>query len=436
MMCFRPIGRKPFKFGLFRNIFKIFFLETLHCGQKHKNVEFKSFDQMGLSKSVKRGIYGFGLVTPTPVQKRCISEVLRNSDMIVQAKPQSGKSVAYCIAALAKISISLRDKLQILIIAPQRENALHIYQVQFIYFLKKCIYILTKIGCYAKPSIRCCLGGKSVRQDIQGLQKGAQIVVGTIGRILDMIDRRVLKMDYLTTVIFDEMLHYQFKSSVLVAKMKPKNLFQYVQIWIFQGLIADYWYSYLKKIVYKPVKILAKRQYLISKEIRHYFVEMKDSEDLLQRVNVLVDLLSNEHARSITQALMEEYIPATSFHGDICQGERELILNHFISGSSRFLVGSNLLSQCLHSCAMDVVINLDFPDSKNSVANYNTYMQRVGRICARLQEYHSINTNKNDSLKYMPPVVINFIACEQHRIIQNEIETFFQFKMQKLPLNW
>jgi len=168
----------------------------------HEVVE--SFDDMNLKEGLLRGIYAYGFEKPSAIQQRGIVPILKGRDTIAQAQSGTGKTATFTIAVLQQINTKSKDT-QALILAPTRELAQQIQKV------------VCALGDYLKISSHACVGGTLVRDDIRILRQGVQIVVGTPGRVYDMINRGVLRLNACKFFVLDEadeMLSRGFKDQV------------------------------------------------------------------------------------------------------------------------------------------------------------------------------------------------------------------------------
>merc|ERR1712166_1342831 len=151
----------------------------------------ESFDDMGLKEDLLRGIYSYGFEKPSAIQQRAIKPLILMRDTIAQAQSGTGKTATFTIGLLQNIDLNNRD-CQALILAPTRELASQIVKV------------VMAIGDYLGVSTMACIGGTNVRQDMDKLRSGVQLVVGTPGRVFDMINRRALAVDYIHFFVLDE----------------------------------------------------------------------------------------------------------------------------------------------------------------------------------------------------------------------------------------
>jgi len=163
-----------------------------------------SFDDLELQEGLLRGIYSYGFEKPSAIQQRAIRPVIDGRDTIGQAQSGTGKTATFVIGALQRIDYS-HKQCQTLILAPTRELANQIYKV------------VLALGDYQQVKCHVCIGGTSIRDDIDRLKDGVHVVVGTPGRSFDMISKRHLRIDDLLTFVLDEadeMLSRGFKDQI------------------------------------------------------------------------------------------------------------------------------------------------------------------------------------------------------------------------------
>ncbi|KAF9977503.1 translation initiation factor eIF4A [Actinomortierella ambigua] len=150
-----------------------------------------NFDNMNLKPELLRGIYAYGFERPSAIQQRAIMPVIKGHDVIAQAQSGTGKTATFSISVLEKLDLSNKE-CQALILAPTRELAQQIQKV------------VIALGDFMKVTCHACIGGTSVREDQRKLGEGSQVVVGTPGRVLDMINRGFMKTDHIKQFVLDE----------------------------------------------------------------------------------------------------------------------------------------------------------------------------------------------------------------------------------------
>merc|ERR1712045_924136 len=167
----------------------------------------ENFDDMNLEEELLRGIYAYGFEKPSAIQQRAIVPCIKGMDVIAQAQSGTGKTATFSIAILEKIDTGLRE-CQALLLAPTRELAQQIQKV------------VMSLGDYMGAQCHACIGGTSVREDMRKLDAGQHIVVGTPGRVFDMISRKVLRTHDIKQFVLDEadeMLSRGFKDQIYIS---------------------------------------------------------------------------------------------------------------------------------------------------------------------------------------------------------------------------
>ena len=293
-----------------------------------------------------------------------------NRDVIAQAQSGTGKTATFAIGILQKIDPNVRE-CQALVLAPTRELAQQIQSV------------IGAIGSKLGVSCHVCVGGTSVREDVAKLEAGVQVVVGTPGRVFDMINRKVLPTVDVKMFVLDEadeMLSRGFKEQIYeIFKKVPEH----VQCVLISATIQDEVMAVAKNFMRDPINILVKRDELTLEGIKQYYVALQKEED---KFDTLIDLYEN---LSISQAVifcnsrrkvdwLTENLKArqhtvSAIHGEMSQQERDLIMKDFRKGNSRILITTDLLARGIDVQQVSLVMNYDMPSLKEN------YLHRIGR---------------------------------------------------------
>jgi translation initiation factor 4A len=206
-----------------------------------------SFDDLDLQESLLRGIYSYGFEKPSSIQQRAIRPVIDGRDTIGQAQSGTGKTATFVVGALQRIDYQCKA-CQALILAPTRELANQIYKV------------VLALGDYLRVRCHICIGGTNVGDDINRLRGGQHVVVGTPGRVYDMISRQHLRVDDLLTFVLDEadeMLSHGFKDKIYdIFKTLPSN----VQVCLFSATMPPEILDMTSKFMRDAVRILVKKK--------------------------------------------------------------------------------------------------------------------------------------------------------------------------------
>lgn len=224
-----------------------------------------NFDNMELKAELLRGVYAYGFERPSAIQQRAIVPVVKGHDVIAQAQSGTGKTATFSISILQQLDMSIKG-CQALILAPTRELAQQIQKV------------VIALGDYMNIECHACVGGTNVREDMAKLQEGVQVVVGTPGRVYDMINRRALRTD--TIKIFcldeaDEMLSRGFKDQIYeLFQLLPQE----TQVVLLSATMPADVLEVTKKFMRDPVRILVKRDELTLEGIKQFYIAVEKEE--------------------------------------------------------------------------------------------------------------------------------------------------------------
>ncbi|PWY99285.1 putative TIF2-translation initiation factor eIF4A [Testicularia cyperi] len=368
-----------------------------------------NFDNMELTPELLRGVYAYGFERPSAIQARAIVPVIKGHDVIAQAQSGTGKTATFSIAILQRIDPSIKA-VQALILAPTRELAQQIQKV------------VIALGDYMNIGCHACIGGTNVREDMAKLNEGAQVVVGTPGRVYDMINRRAFKTDQLKMFCLDEadeMLSRGFKDQMYeVFQLLPQD----TQCVLLSATMPQEVLEVTKKFMREPVRILVKRDELTLEGIKQFYVAVEKEEwkldtlcDLYETVTITQAVIFCNTRRKVdwlTDKLTSREFTVSAMHGDMEQGQREVIMREFRSGSSRVLITTDLLARGIDVQQVSLVINYDLP------SNRENYIHRIGR----------------GGRFGRKGVAINFVTSDDVRMLR-DIEQFYSTQIDEMPLN-
>jgi len=368
-----------------------------------------NFDDMGLREDLLRGIYAYGFEKPSAIQQKGILPLVRGHDSICQAQSGTGKTATFAIGVLQCIDLASRE-CQALLLAPTRELAQQIQKV------------VVALGDYMQAQCHACIGGTNVREDIRRLEQGVHVVVGTPGRVYDMINRGALKPNTIKVFVLDEadeMLSRGFKDQIY-------DVFRFlsskVQVCLFSATMPPEVLELTKTFMRDPVRILVKKDELTLEGIKQFYVAV-DREDW--KLDTLCDLYET---LTITQAIIyvntrrkvdwlydrmtQKDFTVSSVHGDMDQKQRDEIMDEFRNGSTRVLITTDLLARGIDVQQVSLVINYDLPTNKE---NYIHRIGRGGRFGRK-------------------GVAINFVTTEDARTLK-EIESYYNTHIDEMPAN-
>lgn len=299
---------------------------------------------------------------------------------------------------------------QALILAPTRELAQQIQKV------------VVAIGDFMGIECHACIGGTNVRDDMKALQDGPQIVVGTPGRVQDMIQRRVLKTDNMKMFILDEadeMLSRGFTEQIYdIFQLLPQS----TQVVLLSATMPQDVLEVTTKFMRDPVRILVKKQELTLEGIKQFYIAVEKEEwkldtlsDLYETVTITQAVIFCNTRRKVdwlTDKLTARDFTVSAMHGDMEMAQRDVIMKEFRSGSSRVLIATDLLARGIDVQQVSLVINYDLPASRE---NYIHRIGRGGRFGRK-------------------GVAINFVTADDVRMMR-EIEQFYSTQIEEMPMN-
>jgi len=343
------------------------------------NTEIAEWDDptLDLRPALLRGIYAFGFEKPSPIQKKGLIPLIqpgckgKRRDIIAQAQSGTGKTACFGVGALQIINHEQRNT-QVLILAPTHELASQIKEV------------ITAIGRFEKVVVQLLVGGTSVDGDRAKLDENPpHIVVGTPGRVHDMIRRKYLKTDKIELVVLDEadeMLSAGFKDQIY-------KIFQYmnndIQIGLFSATVPESLDQLTDKFMKHPIKILVKADQLTLQGIAQYYIKLDSDEQKYSTVKDLFEGLtisqaiiycnSTRRVDDLEEAMVQDNFPVKKIHGKMEEAERKEVHQDFKSGGCRVLITSDLFARGIDVQQVSIVINFDVPKSEH------TYLHRIGR---------------------------------------------------------
>jgi len=364
---------------------------------------------MNLKDELLRGIYAYGFETPSAIQQRAVLPIVAANDTIAQAQSGTGKTAAFTISALQRLDFS-NKMCQVLVLAPTRELAQQIRKV------------FASIGDFLKVSSHACVGGTSIRDDIRTLSKGVQVVVGTPGRVGDMIRRGALSTKYVALFILDEadeMLSRGFRDQIydVFQTLNPE-----IQVCLFSATMPDEVLEISTKFMREPVRILVKKEQVTLEGIKQFYIAVEREQwkfetlcDLYETLTITQAIIYCNTRRKVdwlTDQMNAKDFTVSSMHGDMSPQDREVIMKEFRSGSSRVLVTTDLLARGIDVQQVSLVINYDLP------ANRENYIHRIGRSGRFGRKGVAINFVTNDDVRTM-----------------REIEAFYNTKIEEMPMD-
>ena len=345
---------------------------------------------------------------PLPPLRPSSRPQIKGRDTIAQAQSGTGKTGTFAISILQRLNIE-DQSCQALILAPARELAQQIQKV------------VQQIGDYMKVKVHACVGGTAVREDLQILKEGVHVVVGTPGRVYDMVQRGALRLHKLKQFVLDEadqMLDRGFKDQIyeIFACGLPKD----TQVALFSATMPADALELTSKFMRDPVTILVKKEELTLDGIKQFYVAVEKEDwkldtlcDLYETLTITQAIIYCNTRRKVdwlTENMKKRDFTVSATHGEMEMRERELIMKEFRSGATRVLITTDLLARGIDVQQVSLVINYDLP------TNRENYIHRIGR---------SGRFGRKG-------VAINFITVADAKYMQ-DIEQFYSTSIEEMP---
>jgi ATP-dependent RNA helicase DeaD len=329
------------------------------------------FNEMGLSAEIQSAIEDLGFVQPTPIQEKVIPFLLESKqDMVALAQTGTGKTAAFGLPIIQQIDPGKRS-VQVLILSPTRELAMQIASD-----LENYSKNLGKI------KIAVVYGGSDIRKQISDIENGAQIVVGTPGRTLDLIKRKKLKVNEIRWVVLDEadeMLSMGFKDDLdAILETSPAEK----QTLLFSATMPQEIVQISKKYMSNIFEITAGKRNTGTANVEHnyYLVHAKDRYLALKRIADvnpsiygIIFCRTRMETKEVADKLMEDGYNADALHGDLSQSQRDFVMQRFRGKHLHMLVATDVAARGLDVNDLTHVINYNLPDDPE------VYIHRSGR---------------------------------------------------------
>jgi len=335
----------------------------------YSQMKVERFEELDLKQDLVRGIYGYGFEKPAGAQQSALRPILDGRDVIIQASSGTGKTSAYLVGGLQRLDSAVAST-QILVLAPTRELACPIQAAA------------ASIGQYLRITSHACVARHTVRDDVRMLAGGPQLVVGTPGRINDMVNRRALNLDALKLFVLDEtdeMMSRGFKGLIHdTLTALPAD----VQLAVFSATMPPDVLEEMEKFLQKPVRlVVSKKSELTLDGVRHFYVRLEEELKKTTLVGLIKKLPfkqlvvycnTRRKVDFLTRVMGDHKINALTMDPGLDPQERDAIMSKFVPGSSGILISTDLVgADATHM--FPLVINYDLPHNPES------YLHRIGR---------------------------------------------------------
>ena len=360
----------------------------------------KTFEELGVSEEIRRAIEELGFEQPMPVQEAVIPYLLGNgNDVIALAQTGTGKTAAYGIPVLQKVDPTQKET-QALILSPTREL---------------CLQIADDLSDFSKYidglHVAAVYGGASIEMQSRQLRKGAQIIVATPGRLIDLMKRGVAKLDTVNNVVLDEadeMLNMGFSESInAIFEGVPSDrntlLFSATMSREIEKIAKSYLHDYKEIVVGSRNEGAEKVNHI------YYMVHAKDKYLALKRIVdyypsifAIIFCRTKVETQEIADKLIRDGYNAEALHGDLSQQQRDLTMQKFRQHNVQFLVATDVAARGLDVDDLTHVINYGLPDD---IESYTHRSGRTGRAGKKGTSISIIHTRERYKVKAIEKII-------------------------------
>ena len=330
----------------------------------------KLFSELGLSEEILKAVQRLGFEQASPIQAEAIPVLMTGKDIVGQSQTGSGKTAAFAIPAIERMDPKAAGP-QVLILCPTRELAIQVSEeVHKLAFFKR--------GVKPLP----IYGGQSYERQFSGLRAGANVIIGTPGRVIDHIDRKTLQLGGIKTVILDEadeMLNMGFRDDIekILSSTPPER-----QTVMFSATVPRPIEELIARYTRQPVRVRIEAKALTVPTIEQVYFEV-DRRWKFEALTRLIDLhdvtlgIIFANTQRVVNELTEELIgagyTADCIHGGMPQASRDRVMSKFRSGGLRFLIATDVAARGIDVDDIQVVFNFDLPYDAED------YVHRIGR---------------------------------------------------------
>ena len=363
--------------------------------------KFETWDDFELNCELLRGIYNYGFENPSAIQQQTIYPITTGKDVIGQAQSGCGKTGAFVIGTLQRVDVSLKET-QVIIIAPTHE------------LVKQIAMVTESIGSSTPDLIvKTMIGGTSIAEDKEFVKKTVpHIVIGSAGRVFDMIKRRFIRTDHVISLVLDEadeMLSRGFKEQIY-------NIFRClkedIQVVLFSATLPPDVLQMTKRFMRNPVEVILKKESLNLEGIKQHFVALQDDSakyDMLKKIfehlvvnQCIIYANSVPRVADLCDAMIADGFSVCCIHGSMSKADREKSFSEFRKGACRVLISSDITARGIDIQQVSTVINFDVP---RCVHNYLHRIGRSGRwgrkgLAINFITRYDINTMQNIERHY------------------------------------
>jgi len=380
---------------------------------EEENPLIQRWDQLNIPDDLLRGIYGYGFENPSEIQKKSIPPMVEGHDIIAQAQSGMGKTGSFTIGTLSRIDLT-KNAVQALILSPTHE------------LVRQTANVVKALGSMMQIRVKTLTGGTSIqtdRDELNDKESCPHVIVGSAGRVYDMIYRKYLSTSDIRVFVLDEadeMLSRGFKEQIYnIFQMLPST----VQVALFTATLPENILELSTKFMRNPVNITMKAEELTLECIKQYYIALHNDnmkfdvlKDLFSMISVsqcIIYCNSVQRVSELYRAMTDEGFSVCAIHSSMTTDERAKEFANFRSGGFRVMISSNVTARGIDIQHVSTVINFDIPKCQF------TYLHRIGRSGRWGRKGMSIN-----------------FVTKQDIHLMRKIEGYYGIKIEELPSNF
>ena len=363
------------------------FLHFIHQNNYLKDLNVNNFNNIGLGDNILRAVEELGFETPTPVQAEVIPAILSTQENIIAlAQTGTGKTAAFGLPLLENTDLKARAT-EGLILCPTREL---------------CMQITKDLQNYSKflPGMKVTpvYGGADIRQQITALREGVHIVVGTPGRVLDLIGRKILKVQQIKWLVLDEadeMLNMGFQEDMdtILAETPAEK-----RTLLFSATMPNPIRKLADKYMHQPLEITIGKRNESTANVSHEFfmvhardryLALKRIADIHPGIYSIIFCRTRQETKDVAEKLIQDGYNADALHGDLSQAQRDHVMNRFRNKTLQMLVATDVAARGLDVSDLTHVINYNLPDDQDAYIHRSGRTGRAGKLGVSISIIHT-----------------------------------------------
>ncbi len=379
-----------------------------------------SFENLDLIDELLQAVNALGFVEPTPIQTDAIPEIITGErDLVGLAQTGTGKTAAFALPMIQLTDFSSKQT-QGVVICPTRELCIQISKD----YTNFCKYI-------KKSNIAAVYGGTSIANQISQIKRGVQIIVATPGRLLDLINRKVVKLDQISYVVLDEadeMLNMGFQEDIdAILSKTPKNK----KTWLFSATMPREVARIAKNYMNNPVEVTVDTKNSGAKNIEHinFVIKERDRYYALKRlidfypdIYGLVFCRTRKETQEIAEKLIRDGYDAEALHGDLSQQLRDKVMQRFRDKNLQILIATDVAARGIDVKDISHVINYKLPDEAENYTHRSGRTARAGKSGMSIALINTRERRKLDDIARKAKITFNYRKIPNgYEICENQL---------------